>query len=525
MKVITYDVGTTGFKAAMYELCDDSIRLVASEVDQYALTTLPNNGVEQDPNDWWKAMCSTTKLLIANSGVPKEEIEGISFCSQFATVVMVDKDGNALRPAMNTMDCRASAQFEKYMGSGFKVMGLNVRKLLKFLKVTKAAAISTKDCVYRYLWVRENEPEIFAKTYKWIDAKEYLIFKATGVIKASRDDAYMTFLYDPKTRQWSKKLCDMMTVDMNHLPELCESTDVVGGVTSNAAEELGLAPGTKVISGGSDVSLCQVGAGCLRPGDVCVCSGTSGWVCTTVDHMAVDVGHSIAAVVGSDPDTYLYTADCETAGKCVEWGKERLSATPIQTYDELISMIKGVPAGSNGVIFSPWMHGNRCPFEDEYARGVFFNVDIDNRSTDLVKAVVEGVAYHMRWLYETSKEKVQVSDTVRFVGGTAKSTSVAQVLADVMGKTIEVVENPRQVGTIGAAALCGVALGKIPNMAAIRDYIKVQHTMKPIPENVEVYNRIFPVFKNLYKDNKKSFHTVNTYLKELQKDIKEGFTE
>lgn len=525
MKVITYDVGTTGFKAALYELAEKNIKLLASEVDHYVLNTLPNNGVEQNPEDWWQAMCRTTKKLIEGSGIAKEEVEGISFCSQFATLVMVDKDGNALRPAMNTMDCRASEQYKRYMGSGISVMGMNVRKLLKCLKITKAAPVSTKDTVYRYLWVRDNEPEIFKKTYKWLDAKEYLAFRATGQVAASRDDAYMTFLYNPKTRNWSEELCRLFDVDMKHLPELCEATDIVGRLQEGPAAELGLAPGTAVISGGSDVSLCQVGAGCLAPGDVCVCSGTSGWVCTTTDEMAVDVSHSIAAIVGSDPDTYLYTADCETAGKCIEWGKERLSATPIKTFGELIDMIKGVPAGSNGIIFSPWMHGNRCPFEDENARGVFFNVDIDNRSSDLVKAVVEGVCYHMRWLYETSAEKVKVSDTVRFVGGSAMSKTVAQVLADVMNKTVEIVEEPRQAGTSGAAALCGVAFGIIPSMAAIKDCIKVETVLKPYPANVRVYDKLFPVFKDLYKDNKKSFEIINTHLKELQKGLTEGLAE
>ena len=525
MKVITYDVGTTGFKAALYEVSKDGIDLIASEVDHYKLTTLPNNGVEQDPNDWWAAMCRTTNKLIQNSGVPKESIEAISFCSQFCTLVMVDKDGNALRPAMSTMDCRASEQFKRYMGSGVSVMGMNVRKLLKCLKITTAAPVSTKDTIYRYLWVRDNEPEIFEKTYKWLDTKEYLIFRATGQVASSRDDAYMTFLYDPKTRDWSAPLCKMFDIDMKHLPELCEATDIVGRIQEGPAAELGLAPGTAVVSGGSDVSLCQVGAGCLLPGDVCVCSGTSGWVCTTTDKMVVDVSHSIAAIVGSDPETYLYAADCETAGTCREWGKERLSATPIQTFGELIDMIKGVPAGSNGIIFSPWMHGNRCPFEDENARGVFFNVDIDNRSSDLVKAVVEGVCYHMRWLYETSADKVQLSDTVRFVGGGAMSTTVGQILADVMNKTVEIIKEPRQVGTGGAAALCGVAFGEIPSMAAIKDCIKVEHTLKPNPENVQVYDTLFPVFKDLYKDNKNSFKVANTYLKELQKGQTEGFTE
>ncbi|MEA4966041.1 MAG: FGGY-family carbohydrate kinase [Oscillospiraceae bacterium] len=510
MNVISYDVGTTGFKAALFDISRESgIRLVAGDVEHYSLRILPNGGAEQNPNDWWNAMRCGTKKLLEKTGISKEKIEGISFCSQFATLVMVDEQGNALRPAMSTMDIRGAPQFHERMQTGLCVEGLNVGKLLRFLKITGAASTSAKDTIWRYHWVRENEPETFRKTYKWLDAKEYLTFRATGRIAASRDDAYMTFLYDVKAGDWSDELCKMLHIEKKHLPALCHATDKVGTLLPGAAEELGLAPGTAVISGGSDISLCQVGSGCLRPGDVNICSGTSGWVCTTVDHMCVDVGHSVASLVGADPETYLYCADCETAGKCVEWGKERLSHTPIATFDEMIEHIKDTPAGSNGVVFSPWMHGNRCPFEDANARGVFFNVDVDNRSSDLVKAVIEGVCLHMRWLLEISERKVKTSPSIRFTGGSAVSPEVCQILADVLGRKVEIIEHPRYVGTIGAAGLLAVSFGILDNMQSIRDCIPLQAEYLPRPGNTAVYDRIYPVFQELYWANKKSFSALN----------------
>lgn len=509
MIVIGYDVGTTGFKAALYDISSDEIRLKASEIEQYHLTVLPNGGAEQDPEDWWRAMCSTTRKLLRRTGTEKEEVRGIACCSQCCTLVMTDEKGKALRPAMNIMDTRASKQFHEMFCRGVTVSGFNARKLGKFLKATMAAPVSAKDTVYRYLWVKENEPEIFRETYKWLDTKEYLNARATGRMQASRDDAYVTFLYDPRRGVWREDLCRLLGVLPEHLPDIGHSTDIVGELLPEAAEDLGLSPGIAVISGGSDVSMCQVGAGALEKGDVNICSGTSGWVSTVTGRMQVDIRHGIGTLVSADPETYLYMADCETAGKCMEWAKERLQSTPMETYGDMIDSVRRVPAGSNGVMFSPWMHGNRCPFEDAYARGMFFNIDVDNRTGDLIKSVIEGVCFHMRWLLETSEEKVQTNPVLRFSGGSALSFTVAQILADVIGREIEVVENPRQAGTMGAAAAIAVGLGLVKDIPGIKPMVKTARKLEPEEKNHAVYDRLFPIFKDLYISNRTAYEALN----------------
>lgn len=509
MKVIAYDVGTTGLKTCLFEIsAEESVRFLAGEVEYYALHILENGGAEQEPEEWWRAMCRSTRRLLERTGAAKE-IAGISFCSQVQTVVMVDEAGRALRRAMSCMDTRAAKQFARGMATGIKVEGMNLAKVLKFMRITGAVSASAKDPVWKYQWVRENEPEVFEKTYKWLDAKEYLTFRATGSVRASRDVAGVTFLYDVKKRAWSPELCRMLDVDMKHLPEVCESTDRVGGLAAKSAGELGLMEGTPVIAGGSDVSLCQVGAGCMEPGDVNVYSGTSGWVCTTVDRLHLDLGNIIAGIVGADPTTYSYIAECETAGKCMEWVKERLGQTPIDDYDKLFDYIRDVPAGSNGVVFSPWMHGNRCPFEDPYARGLFFNVDVDSRGNDLIKAVIEGVCLHMRWMLEATEKSFKTAPVVRFTGGSAISSTVCQILADALGRTVETVENPRLVGAMGAAALVAVSFGLVSDIKDIKKIIRVAGRYVPESANTAVYDRIYPVFQNLYHDNKKSFAALN----------------
>lgn len=509
VKVIAYDVGTTGLKTCMFQIsAEESVQFVDSEVADYSLQVLGDGAIEQNPAEWWAAMGQTTKLLLEKTGTPKEEVKGISFCSQMQNVLMVDEAGTPLRPCISWMDTRADFQFNRCMNTGLKVEGLNVLKVLKFLKFTGAGSFGSKDPVWKYLWVRDNEPELFQRAYKWLDAKEYLVCRATGIMKASRDIAGSTFLYDVKKDRWSPELCRMTGVEMRHLPELCASTDQVGGLLPTAAETLGLVPGTPVFSGGSDVSLCQVGAGCLEPGEVNVYSGTSGWVETTVDRLHTDIGNLIGTLVGADPSTYNYVAEVDTSGKCMEWVKDRIDL-PEMSYPELDAYIRPVPAGSNGVIFSPWMHGNRCPFEDANARGLFFNLDLSTRGRDLVKSVIEGVCMHMRWLLEASEATFKTRPVVRFTGGSAISPDICQILADVLNREVETIENPRLVGAMGAAALMAVGFGMLPDIKDIKKIIRVRAIYKPNPQNAAVYNRIFPVFKDLYKNNQKAYAALN----------------
>lgn len=509
MKVIGYDVGTTGFKAAIYDITDEDIRLISDEIDSYPLRMLPNGGAEQDPDDWWRAMCRTTRRLIDKTGITAKEIEGLACCSQCCTLVLIDERGSPLRPAMSIMDTRAQEQFRNEFCSGLKVGGFNTGKLLKFLRKTSVAPASSKDTVYKYLWVRDNEPELFERTYKWLDTKEYLNAKATGYIAASRDDAFMTFLYDTDAHAWCDELCGIMGVRRDHLPDLCESTSIIGGLTADAASDLGLEEGTPVISGGTDVSLCQIGSGALLPGDTNICSGTSGWVSTCAERKLLDLKNCIATIASADPDTFLYVADCETAGKCMEWGLERLDKTPLHTFDDMLKSIRDVPAGSNGVLFSPWMHGNRCPFEDANARGLFFNIDVDNHTGDLIKSVIEGVCMHMRWLLEASETLLKTNPVLRFSGGSALSPEVCQILADVTGRAIEVPVDPRQAGTYGAAATIAVAFGLADSIRDIKHMVKIRDRFEPDLSNTSVYDKLFPVFKDLYRNNKDAYKVIN----------------
>ena len=282
--VLAYDIGTTGVKTCLFSITD-TIELLAAASEGYNLYVLPGGGAEQDPDEWWDAMVKSTRTVMKKVKVNKKDIAGISFCSQMQGLVLVDENGNAVRRAMSYMDQRAREELKKGIAYGPQIAGAYVPKLLKALQVTGAVACSVKDPVWKYKWVEAHEPEVFAKVHKWLDVKEYLICRMTGEFVMTPDSAFGALLYDIRKGKegWSPEMCKLYGVQEKHLAKIVRSTDRVGKLRKQQAEELGLEEGTAVFGGGGDASLIGVGAGSVDLGDTHIYSGTSGWVSTVVD--------------------------------------------------------------------------------------------------------------------------------------------------------------------------------------------------------------------------------------------------
>jgi xylulokinase len=526
--VIAYDIGTTGVKTCLFGISDE-IRLIASATADYPIYVLDNGGVEQDPDDWWQAMCRTTAQIFEKSSTPRDSIEGISFCAQMQSLVLVDKSGIPVRRAMNYMDTRAVEEIKKGMMSGVKISGLNLYKFLRSVKISGAVSASVKDPVWKYNWVKNNEPDVFSRIYKWLDVKDFLLYKACSKFVMSEDSAFATLLYDTRKgrKGFSSEICRMMGVNIEHLPDICKSTDMVGTITGTAAEELGLIAGTPVFAGGGDASLIGVGAGAVSDGDTHMYMGTSGWVSTVVKKQLLSVKSMTASIVGADPNYYNFFAELETAGKCLEWVRDHLALDEIDLflekkpicddpeslhkslYDYMMFCVKDVPPGSNGVIFTPWLHGNRCPFEAPNARGMFFNIGLETGKTELIHSVLEGVCYHLRWQLESMEKCVRTSPAIRLVGGGALAPLTCQILSDVLNRSVEVVDNPQNVGAVGAAIVIASGLGLIDSIEDAKKLIPVTRRYSPNAANASVYDHYFSVFKSLYKNNAKAFKTLN----------------
>jgi len=526
--VLAYDIGTTSAKTCLFAV-DGTLSLLASASHSYALTLLPGGGVEQNPNDWWQAMIESTREVLARTGTPPSAIQAVSFCCQMQGLVLVDEQGKALRPAMSYMDQRAVEQWRRGMASGLRIAGLNARRLLSSILLTGGASASVKDPVWKYAWVRENEPEVFARVHKWLDVKEYLLLRCTGRFLMTADSANATFLYDTRRNRgaWSRRLLAQFGVDPRHMPEVIQSTAIAGKITEAAARELGLAAGTPVVGGGGDVTMMALGCGCVAPGDTHVYVGTSGWVTQIIDKRRVDLDHFIGPLVAARAGSFNYIGEQETSGKCMEWVRDHLAMDEIGVYLDarrvdaapegrftsllgyLDHVVQETEPGSGGAIFTPWLHGNRSPFEDPYARGMFFNIGLDTGKRALIRAVVEGIAYHKRWILECIEQRAYTTSRVRFAGGGAVADGTCQVLADVTGKKVEAMANPQNAGAAGAALGAGIALGSIPSFEAASEMVLVRKTYNPNAATRDIYEKGFSVFKQLHEANKRSFELLN----------------
>ena len=532
--LIAYDVGTTSLKTCVYRL-GGQLELIAGAMSEYDLEITDGGCAEQNPDDWFRAMVDTTQRVLKEPGVDAADVAGISFCSQMQGLVLVDRGGRALRPAMSYMDGRASAQKNR-CGSlkgrapaGIKIEGVPIDKVLRSVQITGIAPLSVKDPLWKYHWVREHEPEIFAEVYKYLDVKEYLIMRLTGRAVMTPDSACATFMYDnrPGRGEWSRAVCRMYGMNPDHLAPIIDSTDSAGPLLGEIAAEMGLAAGVPVFGGGGDASLIGIGAGATEENDAHVYMGTSGWVSALTSKRRLDLQHKIASITGAVPSKFQYFCEQETAGKCMEWvakhlaldeigvylEKKKISDDPETVYSNLFEymseVISQTEAGCGGVLFTPWLHGSRSPFEDPDARGMFFNIGLNTGKRKLIRAVIEGLSYNLKWMLESVEAGMPCNETIRFVGGGAQSDVNAQILADVLGRTIEVPESPQNSGALGAAITAAIGLGKIASFEEVKPRIKIKKVFKPQTADSDVYERNYSVFTKLYQANKNFFRELN----------------
>ncbi len=531
--VIAFDVGTTSAKSCLYRL-GDTLELVSRAGFGYPITMLPGGGAEQDPEDWWSAVARGSRATLAAAGVAPASVRGMAFCCQMQSLVLVDGEGVPVRPAMSYMDQRGAAELDAVLGRGLRVEGMEITRLLSSLSIAGGVSASAKDPVWKYRWVRRHEPEAFARARAWLDVKEYLVLRATGRAAMTADSANATFMYDTRAgRQgWSGQLCSMFGVDPSHLPPVMGASERAGGLGTEAASDLGLEPGTPVFGGGGDLSLIALGSGACGLGDVHAYMGTSGWVAASVGRRSVDTATRSAAVMGAIPGRYNYISEQETSGKCMEWVRDHLARDEIGVYlgggpevagtagspdraedDRLFAMldetVSAVPAGAGGVVFAPWLHGSRSPFEDPWARGMFFNIGLGNGKRDLVRAVAEGMALQCRWQYEAVSRMASRGRPLRFVGGVARSRAMARLLADVTGLTVEVPAEPQNAGALGAALTAAAGLGALSSLEEAARLVPVAATHGPDPERKALWDGRLSLLKDLYRANRRLFKRMN----------------
>jgi xylulokinase len=518
--ILAVDLGTSALKTALISI---SGKVAGWEVQEIPLHVLPNGGAEQDPEDWWRAFLSTSERLIKQDIIPAGDIIAVCCSTQGECTVPVGADGKALMNVISWLDMRGAKYLPKILGGLIKVAGYNVFKIPRWLNLTGGAPTHTgTDPSAHMLLVRYEFPEVYEKTYKFLTALDYMNLRLSGKFVATSDSiltSWVTDNRDPMNIKYDNGLLHDCGIGADKFPDLVQCTSVIGEILPDVASRIGLNPGIKIVAGAIDVSAAAVGSGAVADFDAHVYIGTSNWLAAHVPYKKTDLGSWMASVPCAIPDRYLMIVLQTTAGGNLNYLRDKIlfhndelnngdpSPDVFQIFDRIAAK---VPAGSNGLLYLPWIYGERAPIDDRNARAALFNISLENTREDIIRAFMEGVALNTRWLLGPA-EKFLGRDIkqINFVGGGAKSGVWSQILADVMNVNIRQVREPIQANARGAAFIAAVGLGYM-KFADVPEKVEYTAIHTPDPSNRSTYDKLFKEFVSFYHQNKASFQRLNS---------------
>jgi len=486
------DVGTTGSKAL---LVDEKGRVVASHTTEYPLYTPRVGWTEQNPEDWWSATVKSVRAVLEKSKVKPEEVEGVGLTGQMHGLVMLDRELKVIRPAILWNDQRTGEEAEY----------INTKLGERIIEVTGNIA-HTGFTAPKLLWVKRHEPENFARMRKFLLPKDYVGLKLTGEIAMDVNDASGTALFDVKRRKWAEGLIAELELPLDVFPKVLESPEVRGEVTAEAAELTGLRKGVPVVAGAGDQGAAGVGAGVVEEGVVSVNIGTSGVVFTNSDAYRFDPKGRLHAFCHAVPGKWHLMGVMLSAGGSLRWFRDKLGQLErgladllgVDPYDLLCREAEQVPPGSEGLVFLPYLAGERTPHADPYARGVFFGLSLKHGRGHIVRAVLEGVCYGLRDSLELMLALGLKVREVRVLGGGARSLLWRKILADVFGADVYTMEVDEG-SSFGAAILASVGTKAYATVRdAARSMVRTKEVVKHDPANHELYTKYYALYRELY---------------------------
>ncbi|MBD3304789.1 xylulokinase [candidate division KSB3 bacterium] len=489
--LLAHDLGTSGNKATLFTVEGE---LVASTTYPYGTHFFHNNWAEQSPHDWWKAVCHSTQELVKDIDV--SEIAVIGFSGQMMGCLCVDQAGTPLRDSIIYCDQRAVQETEELL------QNINADEIYRISGHRPSASYSLE----KLMWVKNHEPEIYKKTAKMLHAKDYMNFKLTGRMYTEYTDASGMNVFDLNTSTWSDKIIAASGIDGEKLPEAKESTFVIGELTKAAAEATGLQPGIPVVAGGGDGLCAAVGVGSVKPGVVYNYLGSSSWIALATEEPFYDDAMRTFVWAHAVPGYVQPCGTMQTAGSSYSWLKNELGKFEtaeaekqgLSPYELINQTIAQSPPGANGVIFLPYLLGERTPRWNPKARGAFIGLNLEHTRADVFRSVLEGVAFNLGIILDILRKDVPDISEITVIGGGAKGEVWRQILADIWNVTIRKPNYLEEATSMGAAIIGGVGAGIFENFDVIDRFIKIDSVQEPIPENVDKYQSLKPIFDKCY---------------------------
>jgi len=517
--ILAVDLGTSGMKVALITV---SGKVLGWEAEPLQLMLTPDGGVEQSPDEWWAAFLSASKRLIGKNQASASLIRAVCCSTQGEGTIPVDKGGNALGNCILWMDMRGASHLKKQMSGLINIDGADVFKVLRFVSLTGGMPnLAGKDPAGHMLLIRDTMPEIYAKTYKFLNVLDYLNLRLTGEFVASFDSIVTSWVTDnrnPNELRYNDGLISILGIDRAKLPDVVACSAVIGNMKADVANTLGLSNNVKVVAGSIDNTAAAIGSGAVEDFHPHLYIGTSSWITAHVPFKKTDIGSSLASIPCAVPNKYLLTALQATAGGNLTFLRDNIiyhkdellqEADVPDIFKVLDKITARVPAGANGVIYTPWIWGERAPVDDKTVRAGLYNLSLHNTREDIIRAFLEGIALNTKWLM-TPVEKFlgKQVDSINIVGGGAQSDVWCQIFADVMNVEIKQVAEPVYANARGAAWIGAVGLGEI-SFADVPKLVKIKQAYTPNNKNRSLYDERFDTFKTIYKQMKGVYKKLN----------------
>jgi xylulokinase len=491
MYFLGIDTSTTASKAL---LIDTKGKVVAVASSSHTLQTPKPLWSEQNPHEWWEAVSASIRAVLQKAGIGGEGVAAVGLTGQMHGLVLLDDDGNVLRPAILWNDQRTQSQCDEI----HQIIGKE-----KFIQITGNVAL-TGFTAPKILWVKENEPDIFSKARRVLLPKDYIRYKLTNKYAMDKADGAGTVLFDLKARDWSGEVLSALAIPREWMPRTFEGTEFTGYVTEEAAALTGLKAGTPVAAGGGDQAAGAVGMGVVKPGIVGLTVGTSGVVFATTPSALIEPEGRLHAFCHAVPDMWHFMGVMLSAAGSLQWYRDTLA--PDLSFDDLLKEAEPIPAGSDGLQFLPYLSGERTPHPDPLARGAFIGLTVRHGRGHMTRAVLEGVAFGLKDSFTLIQNAGLGEITqVRASGGGTKSALWRQILASVLGAELVTV-NTTEGAAYGAALLASVGAGYYASVsAACKEMIQVTGQTRPDTEQVKTYQESYSVYQELYPVLKSTF--------------------
>ncbi|MCY0899810.1 MAG: xylulokinase [Firmicutes bacterium] len=486
--VLAYDLGTTGNKAV---LVDDAGRLVASAFHPYPTHYPFNKAVEQDPWEWWASVEGATRQLLDQAKIVPTTIAAISFSGQMMGCVPVTASGDPLGRAIIWADMRAGVEADQLNRR------LGAEAIYRLVGNRATASYSAA----KMMWIRDHEPTRFSQVAKFLQPKDFLVARMTGQFVTDFSDASGTNLWDIERLEWSSTMLQAADISRDLLPDALASTTVVGPLRDAVALRLGLPSGIPVVIGGGDGACAAAGAGAVNEGHLYQYLGSSSWFGSATRHPILDEQARVFNWAHVVPGYYAPTGTMQAAGGSFQWLKNILDCQAVDgrsPYQRMDALAAETPAAADGLIFLPYLMGERSPIWNDNARGTFVGLKMRHQTGTLIRAVMEGVALNMKRILDAFVPETPF-DQIRLIGGGAKSRLWAQIFADVYGYPVRVPKVLDEATALGAALTGGVGVGLFDTFNVVHEVIEEDYAVVPNPANHERYRALEPIYVEAYE--------------------------